>query len=57
MTKAEKEDPSSMRNSHKRRIAKGAGVSVDDVNKLINQFERTKKMMKQMSTLSSMFKR
>ncbi len=57
MTKAEKEDPSSMRNSHKRRIAKGAGVSVDDVNKLINQFERTKKMMKQMSALSSMFKR
>ena len=57
MTKSEKEDPSSLRNSHKRRIAQGAGVTVNDVNKLINQFERTKKMMKQMSSLRGMLGR
>ena len=48
MTKKEKDDPSILRNSHKRRIAAGSGNSVDDVNKLINQFEKSKKLMKQM---------
>ena len=33
----------------KRRIAKGAGVDISEVNKLIKQFEQSKKMMKQMS--------
>ncbi len=56
MTKAEKEDPSILRGSHKRRIASGSGNSVDDVNKMINQFERTKKMMKQFSSMGNMFK-
>lgn len=51
MTKAEREDPSIIRNSHKRRIAKGAGVEVGEINKLINQYDRMKKVMKQMSSL------
>ena len=55
MTKAEKEDPSIMRNSHKRRVAMGSGVTVNDVNKLINQYERTKKLMKQMSSMRGLF--
>ncbi len=55
MTKEERRDPSIMRSSHKRRIARGSGTTVDDVNKVINQFERTKKIMKQMSGLRGMF--
>ena len=55
MTKAERKDPSIMRSSHKRRIAKGSGTTVDDVNKVINQFEKTKKVMKQMSSMRGMF--
>ena len=51
MTKYERENPSELRNSHKRRIAAGSGTKVDDVNRLINQYERMKKMMKQMGSL------
>lgn len=52
MTKKERKDPSFMRGSHKRRVAKGSGCSVDDVNRVINQFERSKKMMKSLSGLT-----
>lgn len=52
MTKEERKDPSFMRGSHKRRVAKGSGTSVDDVNRVINQFERSKKMMKSLSGLA-----
>ncbi len=55
MTKEEREDPSIMRNSHKRRIASGSGTSINDVNRLLNQYERMKKMMKQMSSLRGGF--
>ncbi len=55
MTKAERKDPSIMRSSHKRRVAKGSGTTVDEVNKVINQYERMKKMMKQMSSMRGMF--
>ncbi|QQK80554.1 signal recognition particle protein [Salicibibacter cibi] len=51
MTKAEKQDPKLMNASRKRRIAKGSGTSVQDVNKLLKQFEDMKKMMKQMSSM------
>ena len=47
MTPAERKDPSALRSSHKNRIAKGSGTTVADVNKLINNFERMKKMMNQ----------
>ena len=52
MTKEERKDPSYMRGSHKRRVAKGSGTSIDDVNRVINQFERSKKMMKSLSGLT-----
>lgn len=56
MTKEERRDPSRMRGSHKRRVAAGSGTSVDDVNRVINQFERSQKMMKQLSGMAGMFK-
>ena len=56
MTPEEREDPSIMRSSHKRRIAKGSGTSVDEVNKLCNQYEKMKKLMKNMGALANMFK-
>jgi len=52
MTPTERKDPSSLRGSHKRRIANGSGTSVDDVNKVINTFERSKKLM---GSLKNMF--
>lgn len=55
MTPSERKDPSLLRGTHKRRIAAGSGTSVDDVNKLINQFEKTKKMLSQISTMKGMF--
>ncbi len=48
MTPSERQDPSRLRSSHKNRIAKGSGTSVQEVNKLINNFERMKKLMGQM---------
>ena len=56
MTPAEREDPSIMRSSHKRRIAKGSGTRVEDVNKLCNQYDKMKKLFKNMSSLKSMFR-
>lgn len=49
MTKAERANPSILNPSRKMRIAKGAGVSINDVNALVKQFEQSKKMMKQFS--------
>ena len=40
--------PSIIKASRKRRIAAGAGVTVQEVNRLLNQFEQTQKMMKMM---------
>ncbi len=53
MTIKERTDPSIINPSRKRRIAKGAGVDISDVNRLIKQFEQSKKMMKQMSGMAS----
>lgn len=49
MTPEERRDPSILKASHKKRIADGSGTTVTDVNKLLNQFEDMKKMMKMMS--------
>jgi signal recognition particle subunit SRP54 len=49
MTLNEREQPEIINASRKRRIAKGSGRSVQEVNRLIKQFEDMKKMMKQMS--------
>ena len=53
MTKEERTKPSIINPSRKRRIAAGAGVDVSEVNRLIKQFEQSKKMMKQMSGMMS----
>jgi signal recognition particle subunit SRP54 len=49
MTPAERAKPELLKASRKRRIATGAGVSVQEVNQLLNQFEQAQKMMKMMS--------
>jgi signal recognition particle subunit SRP54 len=46
MTKKEKEDPSVLNGSRKKRIATGSGTNIQEVNKLIKQFEDMRKMMK-----------
>lgn len=49
MTKQERVKPEILKASRKRRIAAGAGVSVQEVNRLLAQFEQARKMMKMMS--------
>jgi signal recognition particle subunit SRP54 len=49
MTMEERARPDLIKASRKRRIAAGAGASVQEVNRLLNQFEQTQKMMKMMS--------
>ena len=51
MTAQERSNPSILNISRKNRIAKGAGVDVSEVNRLVKQFEQSKKMMKQMPGL------
>ena len=47
MTPAEKNDPSIINGSRKKRIANGSGTSVEEVNKLLKQFDQIQKLMKQ----------
>ncbi|MCI8791705.1 MAG: signal recognition particle protein [Eubacterium sp.] len=49
MTREERTHPNIINPSRKRRIANGAGVDISEVNRLIKQFEQSRKMMKQMS--------
>ena len=49
MTPAERARPELIKASRKRRVAAGAGVPVQEVNRLLNQFEQMQKMMKMMS--------
>ena len=49
MTPYERKHPEVLKMTRKQRIAKGSGRSVEEVNRLLNQFESMKKMMKQMS--------
>lgn len=49
MTKKERKNPDIIKASRKTRIAKGSGTSVQEVNKLLTQFDQMKKMMKQMT--------
>ena len=53
MTPSERENPDIINPSRKRRIAKGAGVDVAEVNRMMKQFEQMKKMMKQMGLTGS----
>ncbi len=51
MTIKERQNPDILNPSRKHRIAKGAGVDISEVNRLVKQFEQTKKMMKQLPGL------
>ena len=51
MTVEERRNPDIIKASRKVRIAKGCGQKVEDVNRLLNQFEEMKKMMKQMKNM------
>ena len=48
MTAKERKNPDILNPSRKNRIARGAGVDISEVNRLVKQFEQIKKMMKQM---------
>lgn len=56
MTKQEREKPEIIAASRKIRIAKGSGTSVEEVNKLLKQFEQIKKLMKEFSNSSKLSK-
>ena len=49
MTKAERANPDILNASRRKRVARGSGTSVQEVNRLINQFNASRQMMKQMS--------
>lgn len=49
MTPTERRHPELLKASRKRRIAAGAGVPVQEINRLLNQFEQMQKMMKSMA--------
>jgi len=51
MTKKERQNPDILNPQRKHRIAKGAGVDISEVNRLVKQFEQSKKMMKQLPGL------
>ena len=48
MTPQERKNPNLLNPSRRNRIARGAGVDVAEVNRLVKQFEQTRKLMKQM---------
>lgn len=50
MTPDEREDPSILNSSRKRRVARGSGTRVEDVNRLLKQFDMMQQMVKQMSS-------
>ncbi len=54
MTKKERENPDILLLGRRKRIAKGAGVSLSDVEKLIKQFTKTKQMMEQMQKMGGL---
>ncbi|MDX1652778.1 MAG: signal recognition particle protein [Brumimicrobium sp.] len=54
MTPEERENPEIFDNSRKKRIAEGSGQNIQEVNKLLKQFNDTKKMMKLMSNKKNM---
>ncbi|MCL6611845.1 MAG: signal recognition particle protein [Peptococcaceae bacterium] len=57
MTPWERSHPHEINGSRRKRIARGSGTTVQDVNRLIKQFEQTKKMMKQFSEMEKSIKK
>lgn len=55
MTKKERENPDIINASRRRRIAQGCGMDIREINRLIKQFNESKKMMKQVSKMQSNF--
>ncbi|MDD2385440.1 MAG: signal recognition particle protein [Bacteroidales bacterium] len=53
MTPAEREEPAIINGSRRKRIAEGSGTSVPEVNRILKQFDETKKMMKKMTSNKS----
>jgi len=51
MTPKERSNPDLISSSRRQRIAKGSGTSIQEVNRLLKQFEETRKMMRQVSTM------
>lgn len=56
MTKGERNDPSIINSSRKKRIAAGSGTSVQEINQLLKQFEQTKQLMKQLKSGRRIFR-
>ena len=54
MTPAERTKPELLNTSRRNRIAKGSGTSIQEVNRLIKQFDQTRKMMKLVTNNSKM---
>jgi signal recognition particle subunit SRP54 len=53
MTPKERANPDIINQSRRLRIAKGSGTKIEDVNRLIKQFDQTRKMMKMVSGMGS----
>ncbi|MTI67451.1 MAG: signal recognition particle protein [Firmicutes bacterium] len=56
MTKKERNDPSIIKGSRRKRIAEGSGTSIQEVNKLLKQFKETRKMIKKFSGMEKSMK-
>jgi signal recognition particle subunit SRP54 len=54
MTRSERENPKILNGSRRKRIARGSGTSLQDVNKLVKQFGEIKKMMSRFAGKSSL---
>lgn len=54
MTPEERRKPSIIKDSRKKRIARGSGTSVQDVGRLLKQYDQTKKLIKQLSSMPGM---
>ncbi|MGI5998441.1 MAG: signal recognition particle protein, partial [Lutispora sp.] len=57
MTRKERLDPSILNGSRRKRIAMGSGTKIQDVNKVIKNFEQTRKMMKQFADMEKGIKK
>ena len=57
MTPKEREQPSIINSSRRKRIARGSGTKVQDVNRLLRQFKESKKMMKSFSDMGKTMKK
>jgi signal recognition particle subunit SRP54 len=57
MTKGERTEPAIIDGSRRKRIARGSGTNIQDVNRLLKQFKETKKMMKKFSSMEKSMKK